>query len=123
MAHLSPPRTDGTAVLLLTTVAALTRLPPHATAPLRRDDLVRQMLKRGDPATLSPDALHALTTELLQVADQFPTFDVLLVAYDQAVTAVTHIPAGLAIAVAGQIAGTPLFTPQTNAGDQRQIAR
>lgn len=122
MAHLSPLRTDDTPVLLLAALAALTRLPPHATASLRRDNLVQQLLKRGEVAPLSPAIVDALTDELLQLSKQFPTFDALLLAYDTAVTAVTHMAAGLAIAIAAGSTGVPLFIPQTDAGGQRQIA-
>jgi len=122
MVHLSPLRTDDTPVLLLSALAALTRLPPHATAPLRRYDLVRQLLKQGEVAPLSPEIVDALTDELLQLSKEFPTFDALLLAYDTAVTAVTHMAAGLAIAIAAGSTGVPLFPSQTDAGDQRQMA-
>ncbi len=107
MAHLSPLRIHDTTVLLLAVLARLAQLPD--SSPLRRHDLVWQMLKRGETATLPSDARDVLTDELLQVSAQFPTFDALLATYDTAIAEVTDIVAGLDLALAGRVAGTPLF--------------
>lgn len=66
---------DNPAVFLFAVHAALARAPQRDTSPQRCDDLVSQMRKRGNTASLLSDILNALTDESLLLSERLPTFD------------------------------------------------
>jgi len=109
------PRTHHTMIRFLAIFAKLSQLPPATTSPLKRHDLVRQMLTHGDLPPLSADLLHALTDELLLLSVQFPSFDTLLCTYDVAIVHAEHLARGLEWALAGQVPCLALF-PQRAQG-------
>jgi len=107
--------THHTMILLLAIFAKLSQLPPATTSPLKRHDLVRQMLTHSDLPPLSADLLHALTDEMLLLSVQFPCFDALLCTYDIAIIHAEHLARGLEWALAGQVPCLALF-PQSAQG-------
>lgn len=109
MSHPTPLRTRDCTILFLAIFAALTRAPHNMDTVLGRRELVLKMLRRGDTATLSDDTLAALSGELLAIATRFPTIDVLLALYDEAVIIAKNITVGLDMAMAGEVQGLPFL--------------
>lgn len=109
MSHPTPLRTRDCTILFLAIFTTLARAPSNTDTFLGRRELVLKMLRRGDTATLSDDALTALSGELLAIAVRFPTVDVLLALYDEAVVVATNITGGLDMALAGEVDGLPFL--------------
>jgi len=109
MSHPTPLRTRDRTILFLAIFATLARTPSDTDTFLGRRELVLKMLRRGDTAILSDDALTALSGELLAIATRFPTVDVLLASYDEAVVVATNITVGLDMALAGAVEGLPFL--------------
>jgi len=116
MSHPTPLRTRDRTILFLAIFATLARAPSNMDTVLGRRELVLKMLRRGDTATLSDDTLTALSGELLAIATRFPTIDVLLALYDEAVIIATNITVGLDVAMAGEVQGLPFLARNVTPG-------